>query len=334
MSSNIELKIAVIGETGCGKSTLINTLLGKIVLPESPMTSTPLITYIVYSSKEKDYAEIIGNQQNIIETLEIEMFIKKYCFNVKEQSDVERQRFLNVSHAVLYIRADFLRNGVHIIDTLGFSASAHDTEVTEAVLSSNINLIFYIVSKNMLNEFEIERIQNLLGYRTDNQIENGVEPIQRKTSLSKLYFICNEKDGIVSKGLQNSICRIFNSDDCTKSVTQINNFSNSHILKCNFLVARTKSCGIYPYSKYFSLSPTKEETEFSIEMERRQKRCLQLDDNDVDVELWRKTRKAINKIIDKKKKDIGTQKNNKFLISYRNWKNDPAEEPSKEFKNY
>ena len=48
--------------------------------------------------------------------------------------------------------------------------------------------------------------------------------------------------------------------------------------------------------------------------------------------MWRKTRKAINKIIEKKKKDIGAQKNNNFLISYRNWKNDPAEEPSKEFK--
>lgn len=306
--SNIKLKIAIIGETGCGKSTLINALLGKIVLPESPMTSTPLLTCIEYLEQGKDYAEIIDVNQCIIEKLDTDMFIQKYCFNVEEQREVDRKRFQNISHAILHINSVFLRNQAQIIDTLGFSASSHDTETTEGILSTNINLIFYVVSKNMLGDIEIERIQNLLGYRTNKQIESGHEAINRKTSLSKLYFICNEKEGIIFRGLQNSISRIFCSKDCKQSTTQIENFVKEHILRCNFLVGRTLSCGIYPYSKYLSLSPTEEEANFAANMERRQKRYLEFNDEDEEFIMWRRTRKAVNRIIHKKKKDIEQQR--------------------------
>lgn len=315
--SDIKLKIAIIGETGCGKSTLINALLGKIVLPESPMTSTPLLTYIEYLEQGKDYAEIIDVNQCIIEKLDTDVFIQKYCFNVEEQREVDRKRFQNISHAILHINSNFLRNQAQIIDTLGFSASSHDTETTEGILSTRIHLIFYVVSKNMLGDIEIERIQNLLGYRTDKQIENSHEAINRKTSVSKLYFICNEKEGIISKGLQNSICRIFCSKDCKQSTAQIENFVKEHILRCNFLVGRALSCGIYPYSKYLSLSPTKEEVDFSADMERRQKRYLEFNDADEEFIMWRRTRKAVNRIIHKKKRDIEQQRHKNSIASFR-----------------
>ena len=315
MNNNIGLKIAIIGETGCGKSTFINALLGKIVLPESPMTSTPILTYIEYLSQGTDYAEIIDVNQNIAERLEIEAFIKKYCFNVEEQREVDRERFSNISHATLHINADFLRNGAQIIDTLGFSASSHDTETTESILSNDINLFFYVLSKNMLGDIEIDRIQNLLGYRTNKQIENGHEAISRKTNLSKLYFICNEKEGIIFEGLQKSICRIFHSKDCDRSTAQKDSFAKEHILKCNFLIGRTLSCGIYPYSKYFSLAPTPDEAAFAADMERRQKRYLKFTDQDEEYVMWKRTRKAVNRIIAKKKKDMEQQRNSSRMAS-------------------
>ena len=82
-NGDTKLKIAIIGETGCGKSTLINALLGKIVLPESPMTSTPILTYIEYWGQGKDYAEIVDVNQRIIEQIDIETFIQNYCFNME-----------------------------------------------------------------------------------------------------------------------------------------------------------------------------------------------------------------------------------------------------------
>jgi len=331
-NGDTKLKIAIIGETGCGKSTFINALLGKIVLPESPMTSTPILTYIEYWGQGSDYAEIVDVNQRIIEQIDTETFIQNYCFNVEEQREVDRKRFRNISHATLHINSDFLRNQVQIIDTLGFSASSHDTETTEGVLSTSINLIFYVVSKNMLGDFEIERIQNLLGYRTNKQIENGHEVIKRKTNLSKLYFICNEKEGIIYKGLQNSICRIFRSKDCNLSAEKTENFAKEHILRCNFLAGRTLSCGIYPYSKYLSSSPTIEEKEFADSMERRQKRYLKFTDKDEEFAMWRKTRKSVNRIINKKKQDIEQQRQSSITSSLGYWRTNDLTATSEKFK--
>ena len=74
------------------------------------------------------------------------------------------------------------------------------------------------------------------------------------------------------------------------------------------MVGRTLSCGIYPYSKYLSLSPTEEEANFAANMERRQKRYLEFNDEDEEFIMWRRTRKAVNRIIHKKKKDIEQQR--------------------------
>lgn len=295
--TDTKIKIALIGETGCGKSTFINALIGEIVLPESPMTSTPVLTYLEYSERGNDYAEIVDIHQQITEVLEIETFIKKYCFNVEEQREVDRRRFRNISHAVLHISAEFLKNGVQLIDTLGFSASSHDTETTEGILSDDIDLIFYVVSKNMLADVEIERIQNLLGYRTVKQLENGCGIISGKISLSKLYFICNEKEGMIAEGLRNSISRIFHSEDCDQSAAQVESFAKEHILKCNFLAGRTLNCGIYPYRKYLSPSPTEEESEFAADMERRQKRYLKLGYQDEESIMWEKAIRMVDHMI-------------------------------------
>ena len=109
---------------------------------------------------------------------------------------------------------------------------------------------------------------------------------------------------MITKGLQNSIRRIFHSRDCNLSEMQTDRFIKEHILKCNFLIGRVLSSGVYLYSKYLSISPTEEEREFSAKMEKYQKRYSRLDEKEEEFQSWKKSRKAINRIIEKKKKDV------------------------------
>ena len=307
MNKHNKLRIAFIGETGCGKSTVINALLGKIVLPESTMTSTPVITCIKHLSEGEDYAEIISNRQRVYETMTIDEFIHQYCYNAAEQQNtfITRFSFRNISHAVLHINSDFLLNEAILIDTLGYSASSADTKKTERILNEQIDLVFYVLSENMLLDHEIERIQNYLGYRSARQIDEGVEKPERRISLSRLYFICNEKQFIITPGLKNSIGRIFQSKDCDRSAAQIKNFLSSHIVICNFLAGRVLNSGVYQYSKF--LSGDKDEMKFAEDMESRQEELLGLSDKDEDYIAWKKARKAINRIIAQRKKDISRQ---------------------------
>lgn len=48
------IHIALVGQTSCGKSTVINALSEDIVVPENPMTATPIPTYIAKTVADTD----------------------------------------------------------------------------------------------------------------------------------------------------------------------------------------------------------------------------------------------------------------------------------------
>ena len=48
------MQLAVVGQTSCGKSTVINALSEDIVVTENPMTATPIPTYIAKTVPDTD----------------------------------------------------------------------------------------------------------------------------------------------------------------------------------------------------------------------------------------------------------------------------------------
>ena len=99
--------LTVMGQFSAGKSTLINNLLGRKVLPVNKTETTAVITYIKYGSE--DYAELIYSDGRT-ERCEI-----KDTMDINQSAvDIDMPESINI-----YINDEWLKNGIVIADTPG-----------------------------------------------------------------------------------------------------------------------------------------------------------------------------------------------------------------------
>lgn len=157
-------KVAVVGSSNSGKSTLINALTGKELLPESMSTSTKVTTYIGNSCLEAEYDVIVmGREDKIYRHMEYNAFLREYVYGLQEihrgtQSAENRMSgFVNCVH-------DLSDRGVCLIDTIGIGINDYDIHrTTEIVQDADVVVFLYDGSKQgNLSTDEIEFLQATL----------------------------------------------------------------------------------------------------------------------------------------------------------------------------
>ena len=171
---NEKFYLVVLGLFKRGKSSFINSLLGKEVAPTAVVPLTSVITLIEYG--EKDYAKILFHDktESIIDISQVDEYIA-------EEKNPHNKK--NVELVTLFINSDILKT-ISIIDTPGVGSTLeHNTKTTYAFIEKIDAAVFIFSADIPITEIEAEFLKKLY------------------QSVPKIIFVLNKKDIISQKDL-------------------------------------------------------------------------------------------------------------------------------------
>lgn len=137
-----EFSIVVVGEFSAGKSTLLNALMGKRILPSYSNETTATVNFLRHKDKaiNGEIGRVFYNNGNekTIENISVET-IQKYVSTKGENVATE------VNHLDLYLDSDFLKDGVTLVDSPGLNgvADGHREITEEQILKSHASIFLF-----------------------------------------------------------------------------------------------------------------------------------------------------------------------------------------------
>lgn len=221
-------RVVVMGAFTTGKSTLINALVGKRILPESALPSTAILTFIQYGDDEdcvevhfKDTIDENGTVvKGCVETLSQEDFFNEYRYTNEDNREFletgEVRRFAVVDYAILRCSLELMHNGVSIVDSPGLEDKAVATELSLS-MAKQAQAIIYVCSERGFDDRDRSYFQEyFMGVPRNiffvmNRIDLIASQTERAVALEKmkddvkLCFLRN--DGTIDEELMNN--RIF-----------------------------------------------------------------------------------------------------------------------------
>lgn len=138
-------RVLVVGEAKRGKSTLINALLGRGVLPVGVVPVTAVTTTVAFGALERVVVEFIGGtrQDEPLEAL---------AAYVSEQGNPGNRK--RVERVTVLLNAPLLQDGVELVDTPGAgSVYAHDVEA-EGALAAMDAAVFVLTADRPVSASE------------------------------------------------------------------------------------------------------------------------------------------------------------------------------------
>jgi GTPase Era involved in 16S rRNA processing len=145
--------IAIIGEFNRGKSTLINALLGKDVLPMDVLPTTATLNKISYSITPFVKVEYKDGHSEDVEIDKLNNYVTKLTRESEETAKT-------IKEACVYYPLAFCKNGVTIIDTPGLNDDATMTEVTMSVLPQVDAALMVVMAQSPFSESEREFLES------------------------------------------------------------------------------------------------------------------------------------------------------------------------------
>ena len=156
---NGEFSIVVVGEFSAGKSTLLNALMGKRILPSFSNETTATVNFLRHSEKAANgeagrvYYNNGDNEPLQDATLAT---IEKYVSTKGE--DVAKR----IDHLDLYLDSEFLKDGVTLVDSPGLNGVADGhREITEIQILKSHASIFLFNSDHPGSKTDFEFLHDL-----------------------------------------------------------------------------------------------------------------------------------------------------------------------------
>ncbi|MEM8962579.1 MAG: dynamin family protein [Acidobacteriota bacterium] len=152
--------IAVVGEFNRGKSTVINALLGKAILPADIVPTSATVNRVTYGLRPA--ATIRFRSDGAQETTEQKISIHELESYITKLTDESTTRAANIEESIVSYPNPFLKNNVDIIDTPGLSDEAAMTDVTMEVIPKVDAAIMVVMATAPFAETEAHFLESLL----------------------------------------------------------------------------------------------------------------------------------------------------------------------------
>lgn len=274
------VRVMLIGQTSCGKSTLINAMMEKIIVPENRAVSSPIPVWIGYH--ESDEAEILiynkqgepENGEGDTQGDEVAGFIRNFCYRIDDRDSAEgtaRERFDRVDYGSILLRARLLEGDVTVIDTPGISASTVDNAKTIKALEDGVDFVVFLTRNNQLNADEVDFLHRyVIGDAEGHVVSHPVparnlffvnNPHGAMTPMEHVFLdtqpvhggkACGVRPFLRSIGSEkNGIARL--SEEETEQIVKEN------VIFLNARKARVGRLGAYDYEKYAPAGCSEEE---------------------------------------------------------------------------
>jgi len=148
-------KVAVVGEFKRGKSTLINGLLGKEILPADPLPCSATLNRITYDVQPHAMISFKNGDKLEVPVEELRNYVTK----LTEES---AQTAETIAEATVFYPLNYCKNNVDIIDTPGLNDDENMTNVTLSVIPQVDISIMSIMALSPFGQYEKDFLENKL----------------------------------------------------------------------------------------------------------------------------------------------------------------------------
>ena len=203
-----KFNLVVVGEFSRGKSTFVNAMLGRKILPSRKKPTTAIISKIVYG-EEPTYFLHYRDKNKQTQQVDEDRFFKLTAPKEKEDGSVKNkeQAFLDsIEYAAVAYPLDFCKDNVEIVDTPGTNdLNEGRVEITYRYLNQADAVIMLLSATQALSGSEVEFLkERILG----NHIQDIFFVLSRRDELNEdeipsvLHFVHKNLQKILPENIE------------------------------------------------------------------------------------------------------------------------------------
>lgn len=275
------VRVVFLGVSSVGKSTVLNALMGKLLVPENPNTSSPIPVWMSYAADGREGVRVTktvpgpkqGQKREITDEVTAEEFQKKYCYNLKHIVDDKRSDFDNIRFGAIKTQSGCLESGAVFIDTLGIGVSRIDNAKTLSLLAEGTDIAVWVTSNVSLSTLEIDFIRTYLMGMNEESYEVAVH---NRIAPQNILFVLNNKS-LQAQPTMSELEEVIKEDvfkGCGLSEDKLKDIIKNNVFCVNALQERLSSCGVYPYEKLAPQNSPDEAVEVLREVEENEQDIL------------------------------------------------------------
>lgn len=152
---NHKFAVGIMGEFKRGKSTVINSLLEKEIMPADIMPATATMNRVTYDLQPRAELQM---RDGSVQSVPVDQ-LKNYVTKLNDESE---RMAANINEAVVYYPCKFCQNGVDIVDTPGLNDDERMNKICEEVIPKLDAVIMVITPDNPFSMSEADFVRSKL----------------------------------------------------------------------------------------------------------------------------------------------------------------------------